>query len=150
MHEIDQLAQSQGAKLLPVSAVPSDGLILNTVDVSATFTDAQLAQFERFAPYIVEADLARTAVTDAGFDTLSKFTHLRALHLEGTAVTGRGLAKLAPLSQLTYLNLSETKVDSAAAAQLASMKNLRHVYFFDTPAQPTAGQDPQSPTRSAQ
>ena len=79
-----------------------------------SFGDAQLAQFQKFAPYIVEAELGRTAVTNASFDTLGKFTHLRALHLEGTAVTGDGLAKLAPLSQLTYLNLSGTKVTEAA------------------------------------
>jgi hypothetical protein len=67
---------------------------------------------------------------------LSKFAHLRALHLEGTAVTGDGLAKLAPLSQLTYLNLSGTKVPQAALAPLTSMKNLRHIYLYNTPAQP--------------
>ncbi len=108
--EIRQMENSQGAKLLPVSSKPSDGLILNTVDVASGFGDAQLAQFEKFAPYIVEANLARTAVTDASFEMLGRFTHLRALHLEGTAVTGNGLAHLAALSQLTYLNLSETKV----------------------------------------
>ena len=136
MPQIRQMENGQGAKLVPVSNKPSDGLILSTVDIAASFGDAQLAQFEKFAPYIVEAELGRTAVTDASFDTLSKFTHLRALHLEGTVVTGAGLQKLAPLTQLTYLNLSGTKVTAAAAASLASMKSLRHVYLFNTPAQP--------------
>ncbi len=90
--EIGEMARSQGPKLLPVSAKPSDGLILSTVDASASFGDAQLVQFQKFAPYVVEADLARTSVTDASFETISKFMHLRALHLEGTPVTGRGLA----------------------------------------------------------
>jgi hypothetical protein len=134
--EISKLNESQGAKLISVSSKPSDGLILNTVDAASTFGDAQLAQFERFAPFIVEAELGRTAVTDASFDALSKFSHLRALHLEGTAITGAGLAKLAPLSQLSYLNLSGTKVTSALLAPLASMKNLRHIYLFNTPAEP--------------
>jgi mono/diheme cytochrome c family protein len=150
MPEIHQMAQAQGAKLLAVSAKPSDGLILTTVDVASNFGDAQLAQFQKFAPYIVEADLARTSVTDASFETLSKFTHLCALHLEGTAVTGRGFAKLAPLSRLTYLNLSETKVDSAAIVPLASMTNLRHLYLFDTPAQPATAGDTHTDERSAQ
>lgn len=152
MAEIRQMEDGQGAKLVPVSSKPSDGLILNTVDIAASFGDAQLAQFEKFAPYIVEAELGRTAVTDASFDTLSKFTHLRALHLEGTAVTGAGLRKLAPLTQLTYLNLSGTKVTSAAAAPLAAMKNLHHVYLFNTPAQPavTTADATQPVARSAQ
>ncbi len=136
MPEIRQMANGQGAKLMLVSKKPSDGLILNTADVARSFDDAQLAQFQKFAPYIVEADLGGTAVTNASFDTLGTFTHLRALHLERTAITGDGLAKLAPLSQLTYLNLSGTKVTKAALAPLGSMKNLRHVYLYNTPAQP--------------
>jgi mono/diheme cytochrome c family protein len=136
MPEIRQMEKGQGAKLIPVSSKPGDGLILSTADAAGSFGDAQLAQFQKFGPYIVEAELGRTAVTNASFDTLSKFAHLRALHLEGTAVTGDGLAKLAPLSQLTYLNLSGTKVTQAAIAPLTSMKNLRHIYLYNTPAQP--------------
>jgi hypothetical protein len=136
MPEIRQLSEGQGAKLIPVSSKPADGLILNTVDVASSFGDTQLVQFQKFAPYIVEAELGRTAVTNASFDTLAKFTHLRALHLEGTAVTGDGLQKLAPLRRLTYLNLSGSKLTDAAMAQLASLKNLRHVYLYNTPAQP--------------
>jgi hypothetical protein len=133
--EIGAMRNAQGAKLLPVSAKPSDGLILNTVDAAANFGDAELKQFEKFAPFIVEANLARTAVTDASFETLARFSHLRALHLEGTAVTGNGLAKLAALSRLSYLNLSETKVKPDSLGPLKSMPNLRHVYLFNTPAQ---------------
>jgi len=143
--EIEQMRHSQGAKLLPVSAKPSDGLILNTVDVSPAFGDAQLAQFEKFAPYIVEANLARTAITDASFDVLARFTHLRALHLEGTAVTGNGLAKLSALSRLNYLNLSETKVTAASLVPLKSMSNLRHLYAFNTAAQPVPSGDEANP-----
>jgi hypothetical protein len=136
MDDIHRLAEGQGAKLVSVSSKPADGLILNTVDVAASFGDTQLAQFNKYAPFIVEAELGRTAVTDASFATLSRFTHLRSLHLEGTAVTGDGLEKLASLSQLSYINLSSTRVTKAAAAQLDSLKSLRHVYLYNTPAQP--------------
>jgi hypothetical protein len=134
--EIQQMQQSQGAKLVSVSANPADGLILTTVNISSTFNDTQLASFAKFAPFIVEADLARTAVTDAGFDTLSKFTHLRTLHLESTAITGQSLGKLGHLSQLSYLNLSDTKVDQSSLTPIHSMPNLQHLYLFNTPAQP--------------
>ena len=134
--QIRQLQQSQGAKLMPVSAKPEDGLVLFTVDAANSFDDQKLAQFLKFAPYIVEAELGRTAVTDASFDTLKLFVHLRALHLEETRITGNGLAKLTPLSQLTYLNLSGTQVTSEAVRSLSAMKNLRHVYLYNTPAQP--------------
>ena len=136
MNEIRQMQKSQSAKLVAVSATPSDGLILRTIDVASKFDDTQLARFQRFAPFIVEAELGRTAVSDDCFDTLTKFTNLRALHLEGTTVTGRTLGKLSSLSQLTYLNLTGTKVRSDVLAPLKGMPNLRHIYLFDTPAEP--------------
>ena len=141
MSEIRLMQQGQGAKLVAVSSIPSDGLVLNTFDVAASFNDTQLAQLQRFAPYIVEADLARTAISDASISTLTQFTQLRALHLEETSITGKDLAKLTALSKLNYLNLSETKVTSAAVAPLRSMPNLHHLYLFDTPAQPLSTAD---------
>jgi len=138
MGEIAQAAKSAGVTLVPVSRNLGDGLILNTVNAGAKFGDAQLAGLARFAPYIVEAELGRTSVTDGCFDTLAKFTHLRVLHLEGTAIRGTGLPELAQLPQLTYLNLSGTGVTQAAIAPLTSMKNLRHLYLYNTPAQPAA------------
>jgi mono/diheme cytochrome c family protein len=138
MGEISQTAKSAGITLVPVSRNLGDGLILNTVDAGQKFGDAQLAGLVRFAPYIVEAELGRTAVTDASFATLGKFSHLRALHLEGTAVTGAGSTTLTQLPQLTYINLSGTQVTQAAVAPLTSMKSLRHLYLYNTPAQPAA------------
>lgn len=136
MPEILRMQSGVGAKLVPVSANPSDGLILRTADVASSFGDAQLAGFQKFAPYIVEAELARTVITDTCFDTLKTFTHLRALHLEGTSVTGSNLAKLSSLSQLTYLNLSGTKVSAQSIAPIRKMPRLQHLYLFNTPAQP--------------
>lgn len=147
LSEIRRMQQSQGAKLVPVSANAADGLILRTTDVGAAFDDRELRTFQRFAPFIVEAELGRTSVTDASIDTLIQFKNLRALHLENTAVMGRTLGKLSALSQLSYLNLSETKVTSDVLAPLKSMPNLRHLYLFETPAEPKSA-DPDS--RSSQ
>jgi mono/diheme cytochrome c family protein len=147
--EIKQLNMGQGAKLVPVSRNASDGLILNTVDVSSSFGDAQLASFSKFAPYIVEAELGRTKVTDASFATLARFSHLRALHLEGTAVMGQELSQLSSLPELTYLNLSGTKVTKAAIVPLGAMKSLKRTYFYDTPAQAAmSGPEMQSSARN--
>jgi hypothetical protein len=143
MTEIGQIEKSRGIMLMPVSRNLGDGLILNTVNVAGTFDDAQLARLEKFAPYIVEAELGRTAVTDASFDTIVKFSHLRALHLEDTAIKGSGLGKLTRLSELTYVNLSGTQVTSATVAPLATMKNLQHLYLYNTPVQPV----PASPVK---
>ena len=142
---MQQIAAAEGVMLTPVSRNPADGIILNAVNGASKFGDTELAKFESLAPYIVEADLARTLVDNASFNTLAKFTHLRVLHLEATAITGDGLAKLNQLSQLTYLNLSETKVTQAALAPLHSMKNLHHIYLYDTPAEPIATVVPEPP-----
>ena len=49
-------------------AQPSDGLILEYSRCGQqTLETRKLAQFSKFAPYIVEAELGRTAVTDASF-----------------------------------------------------------------------------------
>ncbi|MDE3199480.1 MAG: hypothetical protein KGN79_01060 [Acidobacteriota bacterium] len=143
--EIQRMQSALGAKLVPVSANASDGLILRTVDVASTFKDSDLAQFRKFAPYIVEAELARTAITDASFDTLKTFTHLRALHLEGTSITGSRLGTLSALTQLNYLNLSGTRVTTQSIVPLKSMSQLHHLYLFNTPAQPV-----EAATRNAQ
>jgi uncharacterized membrane protein len=144
MPEIRQMQATLAAKLLPVSNQPSDGLILSTADAPSSFGDAQLAQFLKFAPFIVEAELGRTAVTDASFATLGKFTHLRALHLEQTTIAGNGLDQLSSLKQLTYLNLSETKVTAATVASLKASGNLR-IYLYNTPAQPETAADATQP-----
>jgi Planctomycete cytochrome C len=138
MNELSQAARAAGVTLVPVSRNLGDGLILNTTDAGIHFGDAQLRSLAPFAPYIVDAALSRTAVSDACFATLGKFSHLRALHLEGTAITGAGLANITQLQQLSYLNLSGTQVTGATIAPLASMKNLRHLYLYNTPAQPAS------------
>jgi uncharacterized membrane protein/mono/diheme cytochrome c family protein len=140
MGQIAELEKAQGIKLVPVSRNLGDGLILRTIDVAPQFDDARLAQLTPFASYIVDAELGRTRVTDASFDTLARFTHLRALHLEETAITGSGLEKLSRLSELTYLNLTGTQVTKAAIAQISSLKSLEHVYLYNTPAQPASAQ----------
>ena len=133
--QIEQAARADGVTLMPVSRSLGDGLILNTIDAGAKFGDAQLSDLEKFAPYIVEVGLARTSVTDASLATLARFTHVRAIHLEGTAITGSGLSQLTGLQQLRYLNLSQTQVTPAAVAPLASMKNLSHLFLYNTQAE---------------
>jgi hypothetical protein len=136
MPRIEQMSRSYGAKLMQVSKNPGDGLILNTVDAGVSFDDQQIKQFTIFAPFIVEAELGRTSITDNCFDTLKQFTHLRVLHLEDTSITGSGLVQLSDLSELHYLNLTGTQVTSSAVAPLQAMKNLRHLYLYNTPARP--------------
>ena len=144
MAEISQAAKAAGVTLVPVSRNLGDGLILNTIDAGPKFGDAQLAGLARFAPYIVEAELGRTSVTDGCFATLGSSVICALSIWKERPLPGAGLAALTQLPQLSYLNLSGTQVTQAAIAPLTSMKNLRHLYLYNTPAQPasTARQEP--------
>lgn len=128
------LEKQTGVKLVPVSRIPGDGLILRTVAAPERFDDATLVALKDAAPFIVEAELDGTRVTDAAFGTLPEFSRLRSLRLARTAITGEGIARLSTLKRLTYLNLSQTKLTPEA---LAEIRSVAHVYAFDTPASPT-------------
>jgi uncharacterized membrane protein len=134
--QIAEAEKTLGIRLDHVSAKPSDGLVLRTIDVAHTFNDADLAKLEPFAPYIVDAELGHTQITDASLATLAKLKHARAIHLEDTAVTGRDLDKLATLPELRYLNLSSTRLTRQALDRISSATTIQHIYAFDTPAQP--------------
>lgn len=130
--EIPKVERRLGIRIVPVSQIPGDGLILRTRS-AVGFDDAALASLKPFAPYIVDAELAGTKLTDDAFETLASFKNLRALRLENTGVTGAGLAKITGIKTLTYLNLSGTKI-TAGALQVVS--GIRNLYTFDTPATP--------------
>jgi uncharacterized membrane protein len=140
--QMASIEKTLGIRLEPFSSKPADGLVLRTIDVSKTFSDADLAKLEPFAPYIVDAELGHSKVADGAIPMLAKMRNLRAIHLEDTAVTGRDLKTLTTLPELRYLNLSNTKVTKQGLEPLASARTLQHVYIYNTPAQPAATPTP--------
>ena len=138
--EITRLERSLGIKLLPLSQHPGDGLILRPRGAEGRFGDAELAQFTRVAPFIVEAELAGTRVTDAGLAALKPFSHLERLHLERTAVTGATAGELRVLPKLDYLNLCLTAVADDALPAFANLTGLHQLYLFGSKVTP-AGLD---------
>jgi mono/diheme cytochrome c family protein len=136
--EIAELEKSLGVRLVARSLVATDGLILRTASAPGRCDDATLARLAPVAPLIVEAELARTKVTDAGLSALVACSNLRMLDLTRTAVTSRGLEAVARLKQLETLNLTDTAVDDAGVAQLKALPALRKVWLFGTKT--TAGE----------
>lgn len=124
------LEDSLGVRLVPRSLNPTDGVILRTASAPQRCEDATLARLAPVAPLIVEAELARTKITDAGLKSLATFTNLRTLDLSHTAVTSAGLAALAPLKSLEKLNLSATAVEDRGVAPLRVNPALTHIYVF--------------------
>jgi len=130
---IAALQASLGIRLVPRSQDPTDGLILRTVDSPDSCSDQTLAQLAPIANLIVDAELARTKVTDRGMPTLAKdFPNLRFLDLSYTAVTAAGMKAIVQLDKLQSLNLTETKVDPKDIAELRSKPSLKKLYLFET------------------
>jgi len=134
LQQIASLEAALGIQLVPRSQVPTDGLILRTASFPARANDAAIARLAPLRPFIVDAELARSAITDAALNSLASFANLRRLDLSYTAVTPDGLRALAPLKRLETLNLTGTAANAAAVAGLRSNPALKHVYVFQTPA----------------
>jgi uncharacterized membrane protein len=129
---IASLEQELGVRLIPRSRNPEDGLILRTVSAPERCDDVALARLRVIGTLIVDAELARTKVSDVGLKALATFSNLRAVDLAHTAVTSAGVPILARLSHLESLNLTATAVDDAGVAALRRKQTLRRLYLFET------------------
>jgi hypothetical protein len=128
---IAALETSLGVRLVPRSQNPTDGLILRTLSAPSRCNDATLAQLAPVANLIVDAELARTRVTDKGMDAIANFSNLKFLDLSGTAVTSAGVRELMKLEKLESLNLTQTKVGRDGAAALQAKPGLKF-YLFES------------------
>ncbi len=130
--EIAALQNKLGVHLVLRSQDPQDGLILRTASAPERFDDATLRALTPIADLIVDAELARTKVTDEGMKTLGSFANLRHLDLSSTNVTSRGLASLTSLAKIESLNLTATAVDDAGVSPFRHKRGLQHLYLFGT------------------
>jgi len=129
---ISALEQELGVRLVPRSQNPNDGLILRTVSAPERCDDKTLARLKSVADLIVDAELARTKVTDEGLTILSTFSNLRSIDLAHTTVTSKGVPLLARLNHLETLNLTATPVDDPGVVALRHKPSLNHLYLFET------------------
>jgi len=127
---IMELEQSLGIRIVPRSQNPTDGLILRTVSAPEHCTDETLARLAPVENLIVDAELARTKVTDQGLQSLANFSNLRFLDLSDTTVTSNGMKELMKLEKLESLNLTQTSVSQDGAAELQSKPGLKRLYLF--------------------
>lgn len=137
-NEIRRLEAELGVRLVPRSQQPGDGLTLRTAGSPRRADDAALARLDPVAELIVEAELARTAVTDAGLAVVGRWTNLRFLDLSRTRVSGPGIAALAGLSRLEALNLTDSAVDAAGIERARAFPALRRLWAFGAPGMTAA------------
>jgi hypothetical protein len=141
--EISQLERRLGVRLVPRSAVPTDGLVLRTASSPARCDDAALGALAPVAELIVEAELARTRITDAGLPAVGGWRNLRRLDLTRTQVSSDGIAGLVALRHLETLNLTDTGVDDAGLAAARALPAQPRVWFHGTRAAAGTGAEPQ-------
>ncbi len=132
--EIAAFEKATGLKLVPRSQIPTDGLILRTASAPTRCDDAAIAKLGAVAPLIVEAELARTKITDASLLSLAACANLRSLDLTRTGVTSAGMPALAALKKLEVLNLTETAVDDSGTAALKTIPTLKRLWLFGSKA----------------
>jgi hypothetical protein len=130
LEEAIRLSRSLGVRLVPRSRIPTDGLVLRTAGAPENCNDAVLAKLAPVADLIVEAELARTRVTDTGMAEVGRWANLVHLDLTHTRVTSEGVARLASLGRLETLNLTQTRVDSRGIALAEKMPMVRKVWAF--------------------
>ncbi len=128
---IAALEKELGISLIPVAQNDS-GLIFNCVNVADKFGDAELAKFAPVAARMVELNLSRSKVTDAGLAILPTMKGLKKLHLQNTAVTDAAADHLSTATELEYLNLFGTKITDAMVPKLASLTKLKKLYLWQT------------------
>src|SRR6202007_3270467 len=126
---ISSLEQELGVRLVPRSQNPTDGLILRTVSAPERCDDSALARLKSIGDLIVDAELARTKVTDQGLRVLATFPNLRSIDLAHTNVTSAGVPLLARLNHLDTLNLTATPVDDTGIALLRRKQSLKRLYL---------------------
>ena len=111
---IAKIQEDLNVVVLPISQ-DNPGLTFTAVNVAKEFDDAKLARFEPIAENLLQVNIARTQVTNAGLPTIAKMKNLTNLRLELTGVTDAGLEHIGSLENLVYLNLYNTKVSDAGS-----------------------------------
>lgn len=130
--EIAAAEKAAGVKLVPRSQIGTDGLIVRTASAPTQCNDDSLAKLAPVADLIVDVELARTKVTDAGMKTLAGFSNLRSVDLTRTAITSDGAVSLSGLKLLESVNLTGTAVDDSGVAKLKAAPAIKHLWLFGT------------------
>jgi len=129
---IMKAADQAGAKILLLSTNPLDGLELQTISKAAAFNDTKFALLAPAGPFLVEADLARTPLTDKGLATINEFPNLRYLDLSWTKISKEGASKALALPNLEVLLLTGDSIDDAWLKTVKPGTKLHTLGLFQT------------------
>ncbi len=125
------VSETLGAPVLAIAS-GSDKVHFSAVNLRDTFGDSEIEKLVPLGESLVDLNLARTQVTDAGLATLGKMVSLKRLRLENTKVGDEGLKHLVNLGDLEYLNLYGTGVTNDGIASLSKLKGLKKLFVWET------------------
>jgi hypothetical protein len=126
-----QSLEQLGVVIVPID--PAKGTVrVEFMTEPVKIKDDHLKGLAEMAPKIIELDLSRTSITDAGLEHLKKCAALKRLNLRNTQIGDAGLAHLSGLVSLEYLNVVNTKITDKGIPSLKGLKNLKRGYFYGT------------------
>jgi hypothetical protein len=126
-------AKAAGAQVAPVK-IESPLLRVDFLTGVSKCDDSKVAGILPIKENIVQLDLGRTVITDAGLKMVAQLPRLVSLDLRQTKVTDAGLEALTGLKKLETLNLYGTEVTDAGLKHLAKIKSLKNVYLWQSKA----------------
>ncbi len=119
------------ARLEPRSEIPGEGLLLRTAGLTSRCDDETLASLAPLGHLIVDAELARTQITNEGLQSIAGWRNLRRLDVSHTAIGGGVVGVLMGLPHLEWLNLTGTEVSRKALSRLEKKPGLKRLYAFE-------------------
>lgn len=132
MPAIVTAAKEAGVRIIYLSSNPREGLSLQTFGQGANLNDAKFSLILPAAPFLVEAGLADTAITDASLEKIAGFHNLRYLDLSRTALTGKVASRIIALPRLKVLILTGTGLEDAWLQGIHPGTSLKTLGLFQT------------------
>lgn len=126
------VATEAHVELLPVSTHPEDGLTIRAFSGGKNVTDASFARLMELAPWVVDIDVAGTAVGDSTMAMLATWPSLRRLDVSRTAITHTSAASFARMRSLHCLLMNGTVFDDVGMEELGHCSQLRTLALCQT------------------
>lgn len=130
----DAAARALVARGVLVQPLAADSPLLDVSAMRAEppIGDAEVALLADLAPVVVNLNLAKSALTDAGLAGIGPMPHLERLRLDGTSIGDAGVQSLGTLARLESINLVATKVTPASVEWFRAQPALRRIYVWQT------------------
>ena len=100
--------------------------------LASEYVPEHLKQLLQVKQQLIHLHLADMPVTDSDIGTLTQFSSLEKLVLNGTKVTNQGILKLSKLSKLEELSLANTSITEAIEPIFNQLPSLRQIFITDT------------------